>query len=136
MSREPPFLIISGQLLTIQLPLVQWTYACLRKASGDSAEILIGPLERSTVAAGVGEGDAIRGGVGTTTAAGFWLGVGDPAGEGETVGIAVGVGDGPLFELVVNFGYKSKPATPTKSSKTKRTPISATTHGHLGFAAG
>jgi len=88
------------------------------------------------MAAGVGEGDAMRGGVGTTTAVGLGLGVGDTAGEGETVGVAVGVGNGPLFKLVVSFGYKSTPATPTKSNKTKRTPIRATTHGHLGFALG
>jgi len=89
-----------------------------------------------STAAGVGDGDTMRGGVGTPTAVGLGLGVGDKAGEGETVGVAVGGGVGPLFELVISFGYKSTPATPTTSNKTKRTPIRATTHGHLGFALG
>src|SRR5258705_2742549 len=96
------------------------------KRPGTAQKFPSGLLKVST-AAGVGDGDAMRGGVGTPTAVGIGLGVGVTAAEGETVGIAVGVGDGPLFELVISFGYKSTPATPTKSNNTKRTPIRATT---------
>src|SRR5258705_7873719 len=96
------------------------------KRPGTAQKFPSGLLKVST-AAGVGDGDTMRGGVGTPTAVGLGLGVGDKAGEGETVGVAVGGGVGPLFELVVSLGYKSTPATPTTSNKAKRTPIRATT---------